>query len=123
MAIILLAEGTTTVRMAVGETLIRLGHEVIEATNGAEAIAQFESDEPDTVLLDIAMPTRNESLCAQGDSIHRSACAGHHADRTRPTRHRRAGGRCGSDGLRREAVHPQRLWAALTRVLGAEGAA
>jgi len=59
MAITLLAEDTATVRMAVRETLIRLGHEIIEATNGAEVIAQFESDEPDTVLLDIAMPTRN----------------------------------------------------------------
>jgi CheY-like chemotaxis protein len=63
MAIILLAEDTTTVRMAVRETLIRLGHEVIETTNGAEALARFENDEPDTVLLgialDIAMPTQN----------------------------------------------------------------
>ena len=31
----------------------------IPTSNGAEAIAQFESDEPNTVLLDIAMPTRN----------------------------------------------------------------
>ena len=36
--------------------LKKLGHEVLLAENGEEAVRRFESDEPDLVLLDIMMP-------------------------------------------------------------------
>ena len=36
--------------------LKKLGHEVILAENGEEAVKKFESESPDLVLLDIMMP-------------------------------------------------------------------
>ena len=36
--------------------LKKLGHDVILAENGEEAVARFQSDSPDLVLLDIMMP-------------------------------------------------------------------
>ena len=36
--------------------LKKLGHEVIVAENGEEAVQRFKSDAPDLILLDIMMP-------------------------------------------------------------------
>jgi two-component system chemotaxis response regulator CheY len=56
MARILVVDDARFVRTWCRETLTRGGHEVIEATNGEEAIAAYQAQRPDLVLLDIVMP-------------------------------------------------------------------
>lgn len=36
--------------------LIKLGHEMIVATNGQEAVERFEAEQPDLILMDVMMP-------------------------------------------------------------------
>jgi two-component system chemotaxis response regulator CheY len=43
-------------RMRSAALLKELGHEVIEAENGQEAVALYQQHTPDAVLLDITMP-------------------------------------------------------------------
>ena len=59
MATILLAEDNTSVRMSVRETLIRLGHDVLEVTNGLDAVRIYREMVPDVVLMDIGMPAKD----------------------------------------------------------------
>jgi two-component system chemotaxis response regulator CheY len=54
---ILLADDEPHIRKFLGLLLKQLGSPtVIEATNGQEAVAAFESQHPDLVLLDVNMP-------------------------------------------------------------------
>jgi signal transduction histidine kinase/ActR/RegA family two-component response regulator len=53
---ILIADDEFNVRQALGELLIALGHEVVEAHNGREAIARFEAGTFDMVFTDLGMP-------------------------------------------------------------------
>ena len=39
-------------------SLIRLGHNVVVAKNGSEAIREFQREKPDLVLTDIVMPDK-----------------------------------------------------------------
>ena len=53
---VLVADDTDTDRLIL-ETIVRKeGHEVVSATNGIEAVAIFEKERPDIVLLDALMP-------------------------------------------------------------------
>lgn len=53
---ILVAEDSEPDRMILRTLLEKLGHRVFEATNGVEAVARFNSVNPDIVLLDAMMP-------------------------------------------------------------------
>lgn len=56
MAKILIADDAAFMRMRSATLLKELGHEVIEAGDGAEAVEAFKAQHPDAVLLDITMP-------------------------------------------------------------------
>ncbi len=56
MARILIADDAAFMRMRSSNLLKELGHDVIEAADGAEAVAKFKAERPDAVLLDITMP-------------------------------------------------------------------
>lgn len=43
-------------RLLVSRHLQKLGHDVIEASDGQEAIDQFEAERPDIIILDVMMP-------------------------------------------------------------------
>ncbi|MCS6860628.1 MAG: sigma-54 dependent transcriptional regulator [Abditibacteriales bacterium] len=53
---VLIADDEPSHRRVLREAVARLGHEVITAVNGAEAVALFERETPDLVLLDMKMP-------------------------------------------------------------------
>ncbi len=56
MATVLVADDSVFVRDVIAALARSLGHDVIEAANGVEAVARFEELRPDVVLLDITMP-------------------------------------------------------------------
>ena len=56
MAKILIADDAAFMRMRSSNLLKELGHEVIEAADGEQAVAAFKAEHPDAVLLDITMP-------------------------------------------------------------------
>jgi len=60
MAKILIGDDSQFMRKIIKEILEKNGHEVVaEASNGNEAIAMYESEKPDLVLLDIIMPEKD----------------------------------------------------------------
>jgi two-component system, chemotaxis family, chemotaxis protein CheY len=56
MAKILVVDDAMFMRKKCSQLLIAQGHEVVEAANGAEAIAKYKESRPDGVLMDITMP-------------------------------------------------------------------
>ena len=56
MKTILVAEDDIPSRELLTEILLDWGYEVIEASNGVEALRQVEEKRPDLVLLDLQMP-------------------------------------------------------------------
>lgn len=56
MARILIADDAAFMRMRSSTLLKELGHEVIEASDGVEAVSKYKAEHPDAVLLDITMP-------------------------------------------------------------------
>ena len=56
MAKVLIADDAAFIRMKSATLVQLLGHDVLEAANGAEAVAMYEAHRPDAVLLDITMP-------------------------------------------------------------------
>jgi DNA-binding response OmpR family regulator len=56
MAKVLIVEDDTDIRGAYVFALMRAGFEVVQAADGAEAIAMFERERPNVVLLDMLMP-------------------------------------------------------------------
>lgn len=56
MAKVLIADDAAFMRMKSATLLKELGHEVIEAADGADAVAMYKLHRPDAVLLDITMP-------------------------------------------------------------------
>jgi DNA-binding response OmpR family regulator len=56
---IVLAEDDQSLRALYAEWLRRTGHEVWEAADGGEAVAQVKAHNPDLLLLDIWMPVLN----------------------------------------------------------------
>ena len=53
---ILIAEDDANTRQALHEVMDREGFEVVEAANGREALALFQSARPDIICLDVMMP-------------------------------------------------------------------
>lgn len=53
---ILIAEDSALDRMLLATIVSRQGHRVLEASNGAEALALFRLEQPDLVLMDVMMP-------------------------------------------------------------------
>jgi CheY-like chemotaxis protein len=53
---ILIAEDNAVNRELLRELLELRGHEILEATNGEEALAVLDRDRPDLVVLDLGMP-------------------------------------------------------------------
>ncbi len=63
---VLLVEDSTTVRKIISYYLIRLGLNVIEASDGVEAIEKIYSEKPDLVILDITIPKLSGyAVCTQ----------------------------------------------------------
>ena len=56
MAKILIADDAAFMRMRSASLLKELGHDVLEAEDGAQAVDMFKEHSPDAVLLDITMP-------------------------------------------------------------------
>ena len=56
MARILIVDDQEDIRLALSLTLQDAGHAVLEASNGEEAIDEAIVNQPDLVLMDIAMP-------------------------------------------------------------------
>ena len=56
MAIILVVDDAMFMRKKCSQLLTEQGHQVVEAANGAEAIARYKEARPDGVLMDITMP-------------------------------------------------------------------
>ena len=56
MARILVVDDAAFVRMKYVKALVDNGYEVVEATNGVEALEKYKECKPDGVLLDINMP-------------------------------------------------------------------
>lgn len=59
MPSILIVDDDESVRSLLVLALGRLGHTVIEAANGVEAMVQFRQHRPDVVITDIIMPDRD----------------------------------------------------------------
>lgn len=56
MAKVLIADDAAFMRMKSANLVKELGHDVVEAADGAEAVAMYKQHHPDAVLLDITMP-------------------------------------------------------------------
>jgi two-component system chemotaxis response regulator CheY len=56
VAKLLVVDDSAFMRMRNAALLKELGHEVIEAGDGAQAVALFKQQRPDAVLMDITMP-------------------------------------------------------------------
>jgi two-component system chemotaxis response regulator CheY len=53
---ILITDDTMFMRFTLKNMLTGFGFEVVEATNGLEAVEKYEEHKPDLVLMDITMP-------------------------------------------------------------------
>ena len=56
---ILLVEDDKSLRDALHKKIQSENYELIEATNGNEALAQFTKESPDLILLDLVMPEKS----------------------------------------------------------------
>ncbi len=56
MALVLVVDDAAFMRMRLRKVLEADGHEVIEASNGHEAVAAYDEHKPDITLMDITMP-------------------------------------------------------------------
>jgi len=63
---ILVVEDTLSSQMLICEHLAQQGHTPLPCQNGQEALARFESEKPDLVLLDIVLPDMDGFQVAQG---------------------------------------------------------
>ncbi|HRE25252.1 MAG TPA: response regulator [Anaerolineales bacterium] len=56
MAKILVVDDAEFLRVRITKMLTGNGHEVVEADNGAKAVAKYRENRPDAVLMDLTMP-------------------------------------------------------------------
>lgn len=66
MAKILVVDDAAFMRMMLKDMLLKLGHEVVEAANGVEAIEKYKADNPNLVTMDITMPEMDGITALQG---------------------------------------------------------
>lgn len=59
MATILLVEDDELVRDMLSQVLTRASHQVVQATNGDEALLRLKEHEPDIMITDIIMPKKS----------------------------------------------------------------
>lgn len=59
MARILIVDDSPTETFRFREILQRHGHEVLEATNGADGISLARAEQPELILMDVVMPGMN----------------------------------------------------------------
>lgn len=59
MARILIVDDSPTETYRFREILEKHGHQVLEATNGADGVAVARAEQPDLVLMDVVMPGLN----------------------------------------------------------------
>lgn len=59
MATVLIADDEPAIRQVLSLTLSRLGHRVLSAVDGEEALVLARAHEPDLVVSDVAMPRRS----------------------------------------------------------------
>lgn len=59
MARVLIVDDSPTETYRFREILERHGHQVLEATNGADGVAMARAEQPDLVLMDVVMPGLN----------------------------------------------------------------
>lgn len=69
--LVLIAEDESLIRLGLKSMLESLGHQVIAATNGSEAIRMAEAKRPDLAILDIQMPFTNGLQAAKAISATR----------------------------------------------------
>ena len=70
---ILIVDDDATSRLILGASLKKMGHEVIIATNGTEALAIFEREEIPILITDMVMPkTDGLELCRRIRSANRA---------------------------------------------------
>ncbi|MDO6682278.1 MULTISPECIES: SpoIIE family protein phosphatase [unclassified Oceanobacter] len=62
---ILIADDNLVDRKILGRILQKQGHEVLDAENGADAVALFKQESPDIVLLDVMMPVMDGKEAAR----------------------------------------------------------
>ena len=76
MARVLIADDASFMRQMIREIIEPEGHEVVgEATNGIEAVEQYEELHPDLVTMDIVMPKRSGIDAVKGIlAQHPEAC-------------------------------------------------
>lgn len=53
---ILIADDSTFMRQLLGRILKKMGHEIVEARDGREAVSKYQEYRPDLVTMDITMP-------------------------------------------------------------------
>ncbi len=75
MARILIVDDSPTETYRFREILEKHGHQVIEASNGADGVATARAEMPDLVLMDVVMPGLNgfqatRQLCKGEDTQH-----------------------------------------------------
>jgi CheY-like chemotaxis protein len=71
---ILIADDDPVFRTVLRGTLLAAGFEVVEACDGADALRQFQAQQPDLVLLDVMMPERDGfQVCAEIRGLESSA--------------------------------------------------
>lgn len=56
MAKVLVVDDAAFMRMMIRDIITKLGHEVVEAVNGQDAVAKYNEVKPDLVTMDITMP-------------------------------------------------------------------
>jgi diguanylate cyclase (GGDEF)-like protein len=62
---ILLVDDSPTIRAATTQMLVKMGHTVTIAENGQQALAAYERERPDLVLMDVTMPVMDGYAAAQ----------------------------------------------------------
>jgi diguanylate cyclase (GGDEF)-like protein len=62
---ILVADDSKTNIALITDSLERLGHQVIAVMSGEEAVASFQQDRPDLIILDVVMPGMDGFECAK----------------------------------------------------------
>jgi len=63
MAVVLIADDDAAIRAIYAKALTHAGYEVIEATDGEEALERARRDAPDLIILDFSMPKRSGLDC------------------------------------------------------------